>query len=47
MEAKDYWNIFLETGAPEAYLMYARALKSEVSHVSDNKSLGAADHGLQ
>ena len=24
MEARDYWQLFLETGAPEAYLLYRR-----------------------
>ena len=22
MNAQDYWNLFLDTGAPEAYLLY-------------------------
>ena len=36
MKAKDYWQLFLETGAPEAYLMYSRQLKMEAKHVFDN-----------
>ena len=35
MEARDYWQLFLETGAPEAYLMYTRQLKMEEQHVPD------------
>ena len=47
MDAKDYWQIFLETGAPEAYLMYTKALKMEADHVFDHTGAGAAGHGLQ
>ena len=47
MRAKDYWQIFLETGAPEAYLMYTYALKLEAIHVPDDPGVGAAYHGLQ
>ena len=47
MRSQDYWNIFMETGAPEAYLAYARALKMEESHVFDNPGVGNSGHGLQ
>lgn len=36
MNAKDFWNFFMETGAPEYYLLYQNALKSEENHVLDN-----------
>lgn len=47
MDARDYWNLFLETGAPEAYLMYTKALKSEGIHVSDHTGNRPQGHGLQ
>ena len=47
MKANDYWNIFLETGAPEMYLLYSKALKMEAMDVLDDKGTGAAGHGLQ
>ena len=47
MNAMDYWKIFMETGAPEAYLSYTKALKMEEDHVSDNSGSGPAGHGLQ
>ena len=47
MDASDYWRLFLETGAPEMYLMYSRALKMEAENVSDHTGPGAAGHGLQ
>lgn len=34
MNAKDYWQLFLDTGAPEAYLLYQRQLKMEANDVS-------------
>ncbi len=47
MEKKDYWQLFLETGAPELYMLYSRERRMENSHVSDNQSAGAACDGLQ
>ena len=35
METKDYWQLFIETGAPEMYLLYARQQKLEATHVFD------------
>ena len=29
MDAEFYWALFLETGAPECYLLYRRALRAE------------------
>ena len=31
MDAAYYWNLFVETGAPEAYLLYAIEKRSEES----------------
>lgn len=47
MNAMNYWQMFLETGAPEMYLLYNEARKAEATHVSDNSSAGAACYGLQ
>ena len=47
MNAADYWNIFMETGAPEAYIAYSKALKMEENHVFDDARPGAEGHGLQ
>ncbi len=47
MTSKDYWQIFLETGAPELYLLYQNALKMENNNVLDNQGFGAAGHILQ
>ena len=36
MESAQYWKNFMETGAPEYYLLYQRALKMEAKHVPDD-----------
>lgn len=40
MDARDYWDFFMETGAPELYLMYAKAARLEAGNVSENESTG-------
>ena len=47
MRACDYWSLFMETGAPEAYLLYTKALKMEVNNVPENPRTGPSGHGLQ
>ena len=37
MDPKAMWSVFLETGAPEAYLLYSEALKAKEIYVSDNQ----------
>ena len=47
VNAKDYWNIFLETGAPEMYLLFQQARRMEEIYVPDDQRSGAAGVGLQ
>lgn len=47
METKDYWQLFIETGAPEMYLLYAKQQKMEASHVFDGTSSCTQSYGLQ
>lgn len=47
MKAQDYWQMFMETGAPEAYLLYTTAMRMEAQNVPDSTGAGAAGHGLQ
>lgn len=42
MNAADYWQMFLETGAPELYLLYNNAKKMENTHVFDGSGTGSA-----
>lgn len=47
MDAKDYWKLFVETGAPELYLMYSNALKMEAENVPERSGAGIKSNGLQ
>lgn len=47
MNAQDYWQIFLETGAPELYLLYNNARRMEGRHVLDDTGPGLTGHTLQ
>ena len=47
MKARDYWQLFLETGAPEAYLLYSRQVKSEAQYVLDHSGHCSESDRLQ
>ena len=47
MNSTEYWQLFLETGAPEAYLMYSRQLKMEEQYVLDRPGHRSQGNGLQ
>ena len=47
MNAQDCWKLFLETGAPEYYLLYQMQQKMEAQHVLDDPGHRAPGHGLQ
>ena len=47
MNATDYWNIFIETGAPEMYLLFNKARRMEEEYVSDNAVAGTESLRLQ
>ena len=47
MKSTDYWQLFLETGAPEAYLMYTKQLKSEATYVYDDSGHCPESNRLQ
>ena len=47
MIANDYWQLFLETGAPEAYLLYSRQRKTEGSYVYDGSGRRPESNRLQ
>ena len=46
MTSQDYWQMFLETGAPEMYLLYNNARKVEINDVLENPGIGTAGHNL-
>ena len=41
MDSKFFWEVFLETGAPEMYVYYQEAKRSEEAYVSDSAGLSA------
>ena len=47
MDAANYWQLFIDTGAPEMYLLYQQARKTEEYYVSDHPGDRPAGHGLQ
>lgn len=46
MNSQDYWQMFLETGAPELYLLYNNARKMENVHVPDDAGTRTSGHSL-
>lgn len=47
MDSQNLWQIFLETGSPEIYMLYNSIRRMENGHVPDYKGTGAAQHELQ
>lgn len=47
MESKMLWQLFMETGAPEMYMLYNRARKTEEAHVPNDTGTCSADHEIQ
>jgi hypothetical protein len=47
MNANDFWDMFMKTGAPEVYLMYRNAKDLEEGHVSECSGPCAAGNRLQ
>lgn len=46
MNSNDYWQMFLETGAPELYLLYHKAQKMENENVLDGSGPRSAGHSI-
>lgn len=46
MNTQQLWQTFLETGAPEVYLLYNQAKKVEDSNVFDGTGSGASCNSL-
>ncbi len=46
MNSQNYWTYFLDTGAPEAYILYNIARRMEGENVSDDSGTCTADNGL-
>ena len=46
MNTQDLWQLFLETGSPEMYLLYSNAKKMEGQHVLDCQGFDSESHKL-
>ena len=46
MKAENLWMYFMDTGAPEAYVLYTIARRMEENHVSECPGIGASDNRL-
>ena len=47
MNSQQFWLAFLDTGAPEMYLLYNKAKRMEELRVSNSEGIGLAGHELQ
>ena len=47
MNSQALWQMFLDTGAPEMYLLYNKARQMEEAHVFDDSRACIESHGLQ
>lgn len=47
MDAMNIWQLFVDTGAPELYMLYIKARKAEESNVSYNPGTCVESHPLQ
>lgn len=47
MNSHNLWLAFLDTGAPEMYLLYSKAKRQEESNVSDDPGVGSSSYQLQ
>ena len=47
MNANNYWQLFLETGAPEMYLLYTKVRKAEETNVFEEPGPCAQGNSLQ
>lgn len=46
MDSNMYWHLFLNTGAPEAYLLYSESRRMEESHVSYDQGTCASGDSI-
>lgn len=47
MDCHIFWQLFLDTGAPEMYMLYNSLRKKENGDVSDDSGFGAANNTIQ
>ena len=46
MNSAFFWDLFLETGAPEMYVYYQEAKRAEEQYVSDSTGAGSPGQSI-
>ena len=46
MDSQTYWQLFLQTGSPEAYISFNRARRMEAINVFENQGAGSTRNSL-
>ena len=47
MKSRELWQAFLDTGAPDLYVLYSKAREAEENYVFNNSGTCTASHQLQ
>lgn len=47
MNSQGYWQLFMKTGLPEAYLLYNEARRAEEKHVFESSGPCAQSNTIQ
>lgn len=47
MDSQSLWQMFVQTGSPELYLMYSEVKRMEERSVFNGQGIGDAGHQLQ
>ncbi len=47
MHSEAIWQMFIETGAPEIYMLYNKVRRMEESYVSDSSGVGTSGNPIQ
>lgn len=47
MNANNFWQVFLDTGSPEMYLLFNKVRKMEEADVLDGTGVGFENNSLQ
>ena len=47
MKSRELWQAFLDTGAPELYVLYSKAKEAEAAYVFNNSGTCFTSHQLQ
>lgn len=46
MDSQNLWQLFIETGAPEMYLLYSKARKQELTNAFESSGISRQNNTL-